>query len=49
MSILYREAIHNDEEALFILAANLATRRASEFYNAIGYEESATYFKKKLQ
>ena len=26
----------------------LATRRASEFYKAIGYEESATYFKKKL-
>jgi len=26
----------------------LATRRASDFYNAIGYEESATYFKKLL-
>lgn len=27
----------------------LATRRASDFYKAIGYEESATYFKKTLQ
>lgn len=26
----------------------LATRRASDFYRAIGYEESATYFKKNL-
>jgi GNAT superfamily N-acetyltransferase len=26
----------------------LATRRASEFYNAIGYEASATYFRKIL-
>jgi GNAT superfamily N-acetyltransferase len=26
----------------------LATRRAGEFYKAIGYEESATYFKKNL-
>jgi GNAT superfamily N-acetyltransferase len=26
----------------------LATRRASDFYKAIGYEESATYFKKTL-
>lgn len=26
----------------------LATRRASEFYNAIGYEESATYFRRLL-
>lgn len=26
----------------------LATRRASEFYKAIGYEESASYFKKTL-
>ncbi|XEC94323.1 GNAT family N-acetyltransferase [Paenibacillus tarimensis] len=26
----------------------LATRRAGDFYNAIGYEESAVYFKKKL-
>lgn len=26
----------------------LATRRAPEFYNAIGYEESATYFLKYL-
>jgi GNAT superfamily N-acetyltransferase len=26
----------------------LATRRASEFYKAIGYDESATYFKKTL-
>jgi GNAT superfamily N-acetyltransferase len=26
----------------------LATRRASEFYKAIGYEESASYFKKSL-
>jgi GNAT superfamily N-acetyltransferase len=27
----------------------LATRRASEFYNAIGYAESATYYKKALK
>jgi hypothetical protein len=26
----------------------LATRRASDFYKAIGYEESASYFKKTL-
>jgi len=26
----------------------LATRRASEFYEAIGYEESATYFRRLL-
>jgi GNAT superfamily N-acetyltransferase len=26
----------------------LATRRASEFYRAMGYEESATYFRKLL-
>jgi GNAT superfamily N-acetyltransferase len=26
----------------------LATRRASDFYKAIGYEESAKYFKKSL-
>lgn len=26
----------------------LATRRASDFYRAIGYDESATYFKKAL-
>ena len=26
----------------------LATRRASEFYKAIGYEESATYFRRLL-
>ena len=26
----------------------LATRRASEFYTAIGYEDSAVYFKKNL-
>lgn len=26
----------------------LATRRAHQFYNAIGYQESATYFKKTL-
>lgn len=26
----------------------LATRRASDFYKAIGYDESATYFKKPL-
>lgn len=26
----------------------LATRRASEFYGALGYEESATYFRKLL-
>ncbi len=26
----------------------LATRRAGEFYKAIGYTESATYFKKKF-
>lgn len=26
----------------------LATRRASDFYIAIGYEESATYFRKTL-
>jgi GNAT superfamily N-acetyltransferase len=26
----------------------LATRRASDFYLALGYEESATYFKKQL-
>ncbi|MEZ0299682.1 MAG: GNAT family N-acetyltransferase, partial [Candidatus Methylacidiphilales bacterium] len=26
----------------------LATRRAAEFYKALGYEESATYFRKKL-
>jgi len=26
----------------------LATRRASEFYTSIGYEESAVYFKKNL-
>ncbi|BBH20130.1 hypothetical protein Back11_14750 [Paenibacillus baekrokdamisoli] len=26
----------------------LATRRASEFYKSIGYDESATYFKKTL-
>ena len=26
----------------------LATRRASDFYSAIGYEESATYFRKLL-
>lgn len=26
----------------------LATRRASDFYKAIGYDESATYFKKTL-
>lgn len=26
----------------------LATRRAAEFYKAIGYEESATYFRKVL-
>lgn len=26
----------------------LATRRADSFYKAIGYEESATYFRKKL-
>jgi len=27
---------------------NLATRRAGEFYLALGYVESATYFKKRL-
>jgi len=26
----------------------LATRRAAEFYRALGYEESATYFRKSL-
>lgn len=26
----------------------LATRRASDFYKAVGYDESATYFKKIL-
>lgn len=26
----------------------LATRRAADFYSAIGYEESATYFRKLL-
>ena len=26
----------------------LATRRAAEFYGAVGYEESATYFRKML-
>ena len=26
----------------------LATRRAAEFYRAVGYEESATYFRKML-
>jgi GNAT superfamily N-acetyltransferase len=26
----------------------LATRRAAEFYQAIGYEESATYFRKEI-
>ena len=26
----------------------LATRRAAEFYTAIGYEESATYFRRLL-
>ena len=30
-----------------VLAA-LATRRAMEFYNALGYQESATYFRKLL-
>lgn len=28
---------------------SLATRRASSFYNAIGYEESAIYFRKVLE
>jgi GNAT superfamily N-acetyltransferase len=27
----------------------LATRRAGDFYKAIGYEESAAYFKKRLE
>ena len=26
----------------------LATRRAAEFYRAMGYEESATYFRKLM-
>ncbi len=27
----------------------LATRRAEDFYKALNYEESATYFKKQLR
>jgi ribosomal protein S18 acetylase RimI-like enzyme len=39
------EAWARDREAAYVA---LATRRAAEFYRALGYEESAVYFKKPL-
>jgi hypothetical protein len=35
-------------EAQDAVVVGLATRRASDFWLAIGYEESATYFRKLL-
>jgi GNAT superfamily N-acetyltransferase len=35
-------------EILECTLVSLATRRAAEFYRALGYEESATYFRKLL-
>ena len=39
------EAWATEREAKMIA---LATRRAADFYEALGYEESATYFRKRL-
>lgn len=39
------EAWATDREAKIIA---LATRRAADFYAALGYEESATFFRKRL-
>lgn len=43
MALLEERAVERGSK----LAA-LATRRAGDFYKAIGYEESAVYFKKRL-
>jgi len=39
-------AIENNAQKSGCKLLSLSTRRASEFYKSIGYEESATYFKK---
>ena len=56
----FLESFHqvmSDDHALLLVAAEgeevaklvaLATRRAAEFYRSVGYEESATYFRKLL-
>jgi hypothetical protein len=43
-----RPAGPGDAEAVADLTAALATRRAAPFYRALGYEESAAYFRKVL-
>jgi hypothetical protein len=44
-SPILRKATIRDLDAVF----DLATRRAAMFYEAIGYENSATFFRKSLQ
>ncbi|MGM0880763.1 MAG: GNAT family N-acetyltransferase [Bacillota bacterium] len=44
MEIIERKAFERGSKLVA-----LATRRASHFYNSIGYDESATYFKKTLE
>lgn len=44
MDVIIRKAEVPDANALFALA----TRRAAPFYAALGYEDSATYFRKLL-
>lgn len=43
VKVFEQKAIDNDCKLIA-----LATRRAADFYSAIGYEESATYFRKLL-
>lgn len=43
MNLIERQALERGSRLVA-----LATRRASDFYKSIGYDESATYFKKPL-
>lgn len=45
---MIRAAGPADADQVAALAAALATRRAGPFYRALGYEESAAYFRKLL-
>lgn len=43
MDLIERQALERGSKLIA-----LATRRASDFYKSVGYDESATYFKKPL-
>ncbi len=43
------EAVEERARASGAAYVALATRRAADFYTALGYRESATYFKKSIQ